>query len=197
MKNLIKKSLLIAIFAVSTIVIANGNDPSIKISIVKSKLVHLTLAGNLNNVELSVVDKYGVVLHNETIQNSNFSKNFNLESLPNGKYSIVVESLTNIKTIPFVVSANTVSFNKKNEEVYSKPVIRLNGSAVFISQLALKNESLEISVFNEYNDLVYGEVLHSKSLTLKRKLSFKNLESGNYKLVLRSGGKSFYKVISI
>ncbi|WP_111706368.1 hypothetical protein [Lutibacter citreus] len=197
MKNLIRKSLLIAMLVTCSIAMAKGNDPSITVDVVKSKLVHLTMKGNLNSVELSVKDSYGIILHTETVQNLNISRKFDLASLPKGEYSLVVESLTNIKTIPFKVSQNTVNFNKDHEEVYNKPVVVLNNNMVLISQLALENESLEISVFNKYEDQVYAEVLKSKEKTLKRMLNFKNLESGTYKIVLRNGEKTFYKTISI
>lgn len=197
MKNLIRKSLLIATIFVSTITMAKSNDPSIKVDVVNSKFVQFTMEGNLNIVELSVKDESGFVLHSEKLQDSKLSRKFDLESLPNGHYSLEVESLTKIKRIPFVVLKHTVEISKEKEVVYYKPVVVTKDKLVSISQFAKTDESLEISVYDLNNDLLYNEILKEESNILKRRLSFKNLLPGNYKLVLRTGNKNFYETISI
>lgn len=196
MKNLLKSSLLVIAILMTTITLAKNNDPSIKIRLVESKLIQLTMDVTIKMVEVTVKSSNGEIIYSEKSENLNLSKKYDLKNLPIGSYVMEIESQTKVKLIPFNVLTKSIELNEKKENVYYKPIVRKEGSAVFISKLALNNEALEILLYDLNSNKLFSERLEGNAI-LERKLNLLNLESGDYSLILRSGGKTFYETIKL
>lgn len=196
MKNLLKSSLLVIAILMTTITLAKNNDPSIKIRLVESKLIQLTMDVTIKMVEVTVKSSNGEIIYSEKSENLNLSKKYDLKNLPIGSYVMEIESQTKVKLIPFNVLTKSIELNEKKENVYYKPIVRKEGSSVFISKLALNNEALEILLYDLNSNKLFSERLEGNAI-LERKLNLLNLESGDYSLILRSGGKTFYETIKL
>ncbi|PKP12990.1 MAG: hypothetical protein CVU08_07620 [Bacteroidetes bacterium HGW-Bacteroidetes-3] len=196
MKNLLKRSLLIA--AIFTLPISNAMsnepNPDSNIIIVNGKLIDLTLDYADGNLEVNVQDSFGFVLYREKYTGASLSRKFDLTLLPNGNYIFEINGQTKIKMIPFTVTANNVDFEKEKETIFFKPIVRFKNDVVFISKLALNKEALHIKVYDPNANLIYSEELKN-NLNLGRKLSFSKLEPGNYRVVLKSDGRIFEETL--
>lgn len=196
MKNLFKSSLLVMAILMATITLAKNIDPSIKIKLIESKLIQLTMDETIKNVEVSVKDSKGEIVYTKKSENFNISKKYDLNNLPSGSYFMEIESSTKIKIIPFNVLSKSIELNEEKENVYYKPIVRKEGANVFISKLALNNEDLEIILYDVDSAVLFTEKLEGNAI-LERKLNLMNLKSGNYNLILRSGSKTFYEAIKL
>ncbi|MDP2068750.1 MAG: hypothetical protein Q8K04_07265 [Lutibacter sp.] len=197
MKNLIKRSLLIA--AIFTLPISNAmsNEPNPNsniIIIVNGKLIDLTLDYADGDIEVNVQDSFGFVLYREKYTGASLSRKFDLTLLPNGNYFLEINGQTKIEIIPFTVTSNNVDFEKEKVTIFFKPIVRFKDDVVYISKLALEKEALNIKVYDTNFNLLYSENLKN-NINLGRKLSFSKLEPGNYMLVLKSEGRVFEKTI--
>ncbi|TYA74022.1 hypothetical protein [Seonamhaeicola marinus] len=167
-------------------------------SIIKdAKRTSITLSNVKKGNLLSIKDVNGVVLYNETIEQTGiYTKGFDLTALPNGEYSFELDKDVEIRTIPFSVIDKKVVFNKEDETVYNKPVAVLKEGLVYVTKLAPKGEPLKISFYSveasSAEELLYTETIEG---TQAIERAFK-LEAGNYKIVFNSDNKDFTKFIN-
>jgi hypothetical protein len=197
MKSLIKKSWVIAMLFTAMVMVASNEDSGVKFTLVDSKLIDLKLQNSDGDILISVKDIDGHVLYSENYEGLNFSKKYDLATLPNGDYFFEIEGSTKIKLMPFKVSSKKVSFNNEIETVYYKPTVRQDKNLVYVSKVTFNEEaSLAISLYDEKLNELYSEDL-SGTLSLGKILDISKLAKGNYKLVLKSGNKVFTEEIKI
>ena len=197
MKNLFKRSLLvIALFTLlGSNAMSNDNNLNDNLIIVNGKLVDLTLKYTDGELKINIKDSFGIVLYNDIYTGVEFTKKFDLTSLPNGNYYFEIEGQTKIKMIPFTVILNNIDFQKEEETIFFKPIIRFKENVVYISKLALKKGKMKIKIYDDNSNLIYTEDLKEK-LYLERKLNLSMLESGSYNIVLKSEGKIFKEKVT-
>src|SRR5210317_1577194 len=111
MKNLARKSLVVIMLAMSLSTQANEASEMFK---EKERIVTNL---HLNNVKqgsvLTIIDRNGLVLYNESIKKSgDYSKGFDLTTLPDGDYFFELDSDLKIVVIPFKVKSEEVIFDK-------------------------------------------------------------------------------------
>ena len=115
MKNLARKSLVV--IGLITVLSSFANE---KVGTLKEKetnVTHMRFENVLRGASLSIVDEYGLVLYNEAIkQNGDYSKGFDLTTLPDGDYFFELNSEFRIVVRPFNVHSNEVVFDKNLEE---------------------------------------------------------------------------------
>ena len=197
MKSLIKKSLVIVMLFTAMVTAASNEDSGVKFTLVDSKLIDLKLQNSDGDILISVKDIDGHVLYSENYEGLNFSKKYDLATLPNGDYFFEIEGSTKIKLMPFKVSSKKVTFNNEIETVYYKPTVRQDKNLVYVSKVTFNEEaSLAISLYDEKLNELYSEDL-SGTLSLGKILDISKLAKGNYKLVLKSGNKVFTEEIKI
>ena len=194
MKNLIKKSLVVVILMIALLSNASEKDRSIKIISHESKVVQLYLNNHDGSSELVLKDAYGIQLYQYSIKGKEFSKTFDLSELPDGNYFFELNGQTKIKTLPFSVAVKKVEFDK--ETIVFKPIVRLKSNAVYISKFTLKEDELEVFLFDENRNLLFSKKLIGEN-NLNLILNLKNLKSGSYKLQLKNGGKLYNEIIKV
>lgn len=156
----------------------------------------LTIANVKEGNLLSIKDGYGITLYKEIIdQTGIYTKGFDLTDLPNGNYFFELEKDMEIKSIPFTVKSNEVTFNKEKETTIFKPFVREKGDLVYITKLAANKEPLKLSVYG-LNDgssrLLYTETIEGVQ-SIEKALK---LEDGRYKIVFASNNREFTKYIN-
>lgn len=154
--------------------------------------------GNL----LSIFDDNGIILYKETInQNGNYTKGFDLTTLPDGSYSFELDADLEIKTIPFTVASNIVTFNKELELTTFKPLIKVKDNMVFISKFNSNLKPLKIDVYFESSSYSFNSgLMHSETIkdiiNVERILKLTGLKKGSYKIVITTEGREFIKYIN-
>ncbi|HEY5688987.1 MAG TPA: hypothetical protein VIS27_11845 [Yeosuana sp.] len=155
----------------------------------------------LNNVkqgnELIIKDLNGIILYKEQIKDSgNYSKGFDLTTLPDGFYVFELEKDFEIKSFPFTVTSNKVEFND-NETTIHKPFVAFKKNYIYVSKLALNNEPLDIKIYyQDGSGLIYSEnIKDTKVIEKVYKLALQ--AKGNYKIVLSSNGREYYEYMTL
>ncbi|MDD7887189.1 hypothetical protein [Flavivirga sp. 57AJ16] len=198
MKNVIKKikKNLLLVTMLLTVIIGNANEiSSFKI---EGDLKGTTLT--INNVKegdlLSIKNYKGIIIYKELIQSSGiYNKGFDLTELPNGNYFFEVDKDLEVKTIPFVVENNKVTFDKDKETVIFKPHLRENKGIVYLTKLALNLEPLEVKIYGN-NEGIY-KLMHSEKIEGVQVIEkIYKLTKGSYKVVLNSNNKEYIKLIN-
>ena len=196
MKNLTKKIVVLLALFVSMLTYANNEiktvkEKDLKVTIVSFKKVKL-------GSKLSIKDVNGIVLYKESIiKSGDYSKGFDLTSLPNGDYIFELDTELKITIIPFNVVSNQVAFKKEEKSTVYKPFIRVKDARVYISRLSFEQDSIEFKIYFEDNyDLVLSEKFEKES-QLNRIYDFSTAEKGNYVFVFKSKGRTFTKTVKI
>ncbi len=196
MKKLTMKSLLLLMLFASTISFANTNNlkdkvKEPKVTVVSFKEVRL-------GSKLSIKDVNGIILYKESIQKSGeYSKGFDLTSLPNGAYVFELDSELKITIVPFNVVSNQVAFKKDEESVIYKPFVRVKDSKVYVSRISYEKSPLTFKIYFEDNyDLILSELFTDKT-ELRKIYDFSTSKKGNYVLVFKSNGRTFTHTVKI
>lgn len=195
MKKVIKKSLLMV--GLFSALISYAGDFSKTTTANKENITNLTFRNIKEGSVLIIKDQNGLVLYKELIEKSgNYSKGFDLTTLPNGDYYFEMDKQTEIEIIPFQVKSNMVIFNKEQEKVINKPFIIKNGNVLQVTKLSLNQKPVEIKIYYQDSSLAYKETLEN-TLVLNRKYDFSTSEKGNYRIVLIAEGREFAQAFKI
>ena len=196
MKNLARKSLVAIMLTMSLSTQANVVDLTSK----EKERVATNL--HLDNVKqgsvLTIIDGNGLVLYNESIKKSgDYSKGFDLTTLPDGEYFFELDSELKIIVIPFNVKAKEVIFDKEAEKSIYKPVVRAKDHMVYVSKTAMDESPLSYKIyFADNHDLVYSEKFEADE-EIKKAYDFSASKKGSYLFVFESNGRRYTKAIKI
>ncbi|WNH13899.1 hypothetical protein [Thalassobellus suaedae] len=202
MKNVIKntkKGILMVTMFVTLLSFANERSFTIKNDANRTSLTFYNVKeGNL----LSIKDDNGIILYKELIQEQGtYSKGFDLTSLPDDNYIFELEKDMEIETIPFTVKSSVVEFDKEEGKIIFKPFTRVVGNLVYLTQLALNDESFKVNIyysnsnFTSDSELVYSEKIENTK-DIKRVYKLVGLYKGNYKIVCNLDDRIFTKFIN-
>jgi len=196
-RNLKKSILMVALMTAS---LSYANDTSsfkVKKDIKKTALIleHVK-KGEL----ITIKDNSGLILYKEIIKSSGtYSKGFDLTALPDGNYFFELDGDVEIKTIPFLVKANQVVFDKTKETILFKPTTRLKGNLIFVSKLARDFEPLIIDLYYKgisgSYELINSETIENTTV-IGRIYKLSDAYRGNYKIVYNTSGKEFAEYIN-
>lgn len=182
-------------------VIGYANDKSFSIFNNAAKKTVLTLTDVKKGNLFTIKDENGLILYKEAIQQGGvYKKGFDLTALPDGSYFFELEKDIEVTTIPFTVKETEVAFEKSKSETVFKPLTVIKGDFVFVSQLSLDEEPLEIEIYYDGGtnsrsfELLYSETIKNTK-NIERVFKFTNLKVGDYKIVYRTEGKQFIEFI--
>ena len=201
MKNAItnsKKGILLVTMMFTLVSFAN--DASLFNIKNDSKKTALTLYNVKQGDLLTVKDITGLILYKETIQKTGtYDKGFDLTHLPDGNYIFELDKDFEITSIPFTVESSILLFDKGNETVVFKPVVRTKDNLVYVSQLCFNKTPLNVEIYfagygSERYESVFAEKLNDIKI-IEKVYKLTGLDQGAYKIVLRSEGKEFTKFI--
>lgn len=196
MKKLTKKSVLVLGLFMSMLTYANREVEPMKekeptVTSMSFKKVKL-------GSKLSIKDRDGIVLYKESIvKTGDYSKGFDLTTLPNGDYYFELDSELEIVIIPFNVVSNQVEFKKEEKSTIFKPLVRIKDNIVFVSRVSYEESPIEFKIYYADNyDLVLSEKTENQA-HLKKIYDFSKAKKGNYLFVFKSNGRRFTKTVKI
>lgn len=196
MKNLARKSLVV--FGLMTMLSSFANEKVVTLKEKETNVTHMKFENVLRGSSLSIVDQYGLVLYNEAIkQNGDYSKGFDLTTLPDGDYFFELNSEFKIVVRPFNVHSNEVVFDKNLEESIYKPMLRTKDDLVFVSRIAMENTALSYKIYYEDNYELVDAVSFEEFEKVEKVYDFSNSERGTYIFVFQFDGRKYTKAIKI
>jgi len=196
MKNLARKSLVVIMLTMSLSIQANDKVDNLK---EKERIVTNLHFDNVKQGSvLTIIDENGFVLYKEAIKKTgDYSKGFDLTTLPDGEYSFELDSDLKIMIIPFNVKSDVVVFDKESEESIYKPVIRTKEDMVYVSRPGIENTSLSYKIFYAANYELVETESFGEMEEVKKVYDFSDSERGNYIFVFESKGREYTKTIKI
>jgi len=161
-----------------------------------SKVTTITFDNVKKGQDLRITDSEATVLYQEQIKtNGTYAKYFDLTSLKNGNYSIELDQTIKTITRFFEVSNGIVNFNNEIEQVVFKPVAVVKEDLLLVSQLCTIDEALDIEIY--FNDQLIKKETISNSKQLGRIYQLSKEYHGSYAVIMKSSGKTFYKVFEL
>ena len=154
---------------------------------------NLVTALNILHQKLIIKSEEGTIVYKELLDKSGtYRKEFDLTSLPNGRYYSELDKDLEIQIIPFIVQNTKVNFKKENTRSIYKPIVTTKENVVSINKLALNLEPLEINI---YYDSGNHELIHTEKIKDKNNIQrvYRLLKSvnGKYKVVCTTQGRTF------
>ena len=196
MKKLTKKSLVFLGLFVTMLSYANFEINPIKEK--EPKITNVSFKELKLGSMLSIKDLKGIVLYKESIlKEGDYSKGFDLTSLPDGSYFFELDTEFEIVIIPFTVVSNQVAFSKEDKSTIFKPLVRVKGDRVYVSRMSFEKSPIEYKIYyKDSYDLVLSEEFQDIK-DLKRIYDFSLAKKGSYLFVFKSDGRKFKKTIKI
>lgn len=196
MKNLARKSLVAVGLMMSLSTLANDNELAIKEK--ETNVTSIRFENVIQGSSLTIKDENGLVLYNESIEQSgDYSKGFDLSSLPNGDYFFELNSELKLVVIPFNVDASEVVLDKGSEESIYKPAVITKENMVYVSRTAIDESPLSCKIYYADNyDLVHRAKFEEME-EVNKAYDFSTAKKGNYVFVFESKGRKFTKNVKI
>lgn len=160
---------------------------------------------NLDNVRkgqrLLIKSKSGTILYKESIsETGDYSKEFDLTTLPDGNYFFELEKDVEIQIIPFSVSENNVEFSKEFEVTIFKPIVRAKNNKLMVSKLSLNLQPMTIEIYydspNGSFERIYSEKIENTKV-FERIYSLDENKPGTYKIITKSEGRVYSQIFTI
>ena len=196
MKKLTKKGLIVCALSVSLMGFAN--DLKVPIKEKEPKVTSLSFAKVSKGSMLLIKDFNGLVLYKEAIQvTGEYSKGFDLTSLPNGEYYFELDTELEIVVIPFDVESSEVNFRKDDKTTIFKPVVRVKDDKVFVSRTSFESAPMDFKIYYASNsDVVLSEKFENEPF-VERVYDFSDSKKGEYLFIFRSNGRRYIKSVKI
>ncbi|MBL6446276.1 hypothetical protein JMN32_08150 [Fulvivirga sp. 29W222] len=197
MKTL-KKSMVAVLFLTTLFVSAYGSTPYIKVTSYDLKKFFVIIK-NTDSSKVNVVLKDGnnFSLYKETYINSDeYLKGFDLQSLPDGEYTLEIENNQRIEMFALSIINNKLSINKDSRLVIHKPSINQNGNKVDVALQKLQEAPLKLSILDNTNDIIFEDTLADNG-NLTKRYDMSRLGPGSYTMRIDIAGKLFSQSIRI
>jgi hypothetical protein len=179
----------------SVMMLSNANaalPEEVKLTLLPNKMVIIeTNIPQAQNANLEITN-LGTreVLYSDKLQVPDRNKAvYNLEALPEGKYSLVIKDGNTTHEKDIMLSEGNSYLIK--EATYTAPVFETTGDGkLFVRYLNHSGEKVSVSFFKDSEYYFSDEI--GIPTSFERSYNLKNLEDGNYSVVLTTGSKSFY-----
>ena len=190
----IKTRVLVVVFMLGTLVnYANNEDFN---NVLNTKKVKVVFKGAKKGQELRVKDHNGVVLYSENIvTEGKLSKVFDFSKLSDGDYSLELDKDFEIVIKSLKIKGNTATFNKKEEQVIFKPVVRNESNKVMISKISFDEKPLQVDFYFN-NEIIYTDTVKGNSI-VNRVYKLDETIKGDYRVVIRNNGRSYINEFEI
>ena len=129
-------------------------------------------------------------------QTGQFFKSFDFTTLPNGEYFFEVHEERTIQIMPFEVAEGHVNFEEKDNYTVFKPVLRSIDSKVTFNWLTVKNDPLEVRIYDTKDRLLYKEKVTNKN-EVKRVFNMSNAKNTDFVFTVKAGNRRFVERIEL
>jgi hypothetical protein len=171
----------------------NADEPEkVKLTLLPNKMVIIETnisrdqSANLKITNLGTQE----VLYNDELQSPAMHKAvYNLEALPEGKYSLSINNGNTTHEKDIMLSEGKSYLIK--ETTYTAPVFETKGDGkLLVRYLNHSGEKVSISFFRDSENFFSDEI--GIPTSFERSYNLKNLENGNYSVELKTGNRTYY-----
>ena len=194
MKRFLKKTVLVALLATSTIALANVEDFDLNIVKAEGKTISFTL-DKTSEASLTIFDKDNKVVHTEYVKGKkDVHRTYDLSHLPNGTYTLEAETPSSIEKYTVEISANEAHFVSNEAKKTFKPIIEKKRGLVTLQVLNLNETPVEITVLDVYDNVLYTET--ASTINVAKKFSIENAKN-DVRFVVKYNNETFVKSLTL
>lgn len=191
---MIKNSIVLALMLSATMMTAKDIENPTKELI--EKIAPVKFSNLKKGTIISIIDQDGSRIYKEEVKMAgDYSKTYNLTSLPIGNYKFEVEDKSTLKVIPFEVTQSDVTVISDLEYIILKPVIIVKNDLVTVSKLSFSKDDFKITIHNEFGDLIYSESI-SNEISITKRFNFSKAAPGSYFFRMETEGKVFTETLN-
>jgi hypothetical protein len=193
MKTIIKNTIVLALMLSATMMMAK--DVVNPKEVLVEKIAPVKFKNLKKGTLISIIDQNGLRIYKEEVKNAgNYSKAYDLTSLPEGNYKFEVEDKSTVKVIPFEITQSDVTVISDLEYIILKPVIIVKNDLVTVSKLSFSKDDFKIIIHNEFGDLIYSESI-SNEISITKRFNFSEAAPGSYIFTMETEGRVFTETL--
>lgn len=193
MKNWMKKLMTICLLAAgATSAWSSGASFDYLIKTTGHKSFALIIdQAEIKDLQIRLEDAKGFVLTEESVRSKeSFTKRFNLEHLPNGTYTLFLETPTLLQVQPILIEKNVLFIRDNLAKRIFKPAVNFDGNHIDLTLLQLRRANTQLQLVADNGDILYIEDIHQFG-SIQKRFSVKALPDGFYRLIVRTSGQVF------
>lgn len=196
MKSSISFLLGVLVLLSITSIELSAMDPGVKImKIAFSKKMNIQIASIKTETTILFRTANGITLiEDQVLPQQNFDRVFDLKDLPDGFYTIEIRDWQKEITQPIeVVEEEIFILYRKRKEIFS-PFIQQRSHLVDVSLLNPAIDDVKIKVIDDWGNTVFESEM-KQVMKVEKRLNLKDLDRGNYIVIVSTSHKSYYKDI--
>lgn len=195
MKNVFKFAIIAAISLTSSIAQANDGDFSLKSKSEKEKTISFQI-NEANDFNLSIIGANNEVLFEQKIfAKASSTKTYDLNALPDGNYTMKVESGSRLAQYDITITNNQALFSApKITELYKPVITKGEDDVITLNFEQPKAGEVEVQVLNESNDELYTQVFKNKA-KLTKKFNISRADGNALTFVVKYDNQTYVKTI--
>jgi len=147
-----------------------------------------------NKTTLKFLDKEEHIIYRENFSNGIFSKKIDLKLIENGIYSFVMEN--ELRSVVYTIDVNSTGVKIIERIEHNKPFFRKKGDLVYVNLLNVNTDDVVIEVYDNNGEILFNEIIEN-SLIIGKVFNFKKAKNGNYTVIVKDKGTSYYKNIIV
>lgn len=159
---------------------------------------------SFNNIkkgqQLIIKDYSGVILYSEVLEEiGTYIKKFDFSALPSGNYVMELNKDMKIIVTPIKIENDKVEIFSDKEVVLYKPIVRSNGSKVYLSRLSMSGQPLKVKIYydgDNNEELIYSEKFKNQNI-IERIYALDERLKGLYKIIVSTEGRTFSQVVNL
>ena len=167
MKHILKASLLTAILFTSFGAFANDDKFSLKVKGANEKSIEFSI-NEAYDINLSIVTAEDEVVYEQKIHSAGAAKKvYNLESFPNGNYTLKLETPLKLTTYTIAIVDGKAELSDPTVTELFKPVLVKEKETITLNFKNQVKGAVNVVIVNEYNDQLFSKSYTLADLTQK------------------------------
>lgn len=172
-------------------------DHYISVIEVVDKKLNLSLEGVSTQTTVKILDSRGSVLVEEKIvAYRQFTGTYNLESLPSGSYTLVIESADKKTWQPIAITGKEVIMDKSKRVEHYRAAFTRKGGTLNISLLNPSRSVVRVFMIDQTGRLCYQDAIRNQPV-IEKAFNLKRFPRGQYTLVVDNGDEVFSRNINL
>ncbi len=193
MKTIMKFAAIVAFML--TTVVSMAKEPKLNLVVNnETRSLVFVLDTQSEKTKIKFLDEQNNILYSDNVSDEMYAKKFDLKKLENGNYFFTMEN--SLKSMIYTISVKDEAVNITESKEIHKPFFRKSNGTVYLNLLNLKQDNVEIKVFDSDSRLVYGQVVTNESI-IEKVFNFKTAQADDYTVVVKNSNGTYYENIVV
>ena len=193
MKTIMKLTAIVAFML--TTVVSMAKEP--KLSLVvnnETRSLVFTMETQSETTQIRLLDEQNNIIYSEKVSDEVYSKRFDLKNLANGNYFFTMEN--SLKSMKHTISVKDEMVSITESKENFKPFFRKSDGMIYLNLLNLRQNDVEIKVYDSANRVVYDQVLENETI-IEKAFNFKKALADNYTILVKNNNEVYFKNIVV